>query len=144
MAEKKDMRDKKVCTKKKEKLKKRKKKNVFEKRKKTFNLFWMREPCLLVYWINMNMYLSKACKIEMLKIVFFNYFISLDNLVCKIMTHIKSLSCFAVCEYLLKQCCLIPYIRFVRVRSGEAISMLVSRVRLFQSLIELDVIDWRP
>ena len=49
MAEKKDMRDKKVCTKKKEKLKKRKKKNVFEKRKKTFNLFWMREPCLLVY-----------------------------------------------------------------------------------------------
>ena len=57
MAEKKDMRDKKVCTKKKEKLKKRKKKkrkkrkkkNVFEKRKKTFNLFWMWEPCLLVY-----------------------------------------------------------------------------------------------
>ena len=89
----------------------------------------------------MNMHLSKACEIEMLKKVFFVNFISLDNLVWKIMTHINSLSCFAVFEYFLKQCCLIPFISFVRVRSGEAISMFVWRVRLFQSLIELDVID---
>ena len=53
------------------KKKKRKKRNVFEKRKKTFNLFWTWEPYLSVYWINMNMHLRKACKIEMLKIVFF-------------------------------------------------------------------------
>ena len=51
MREKEDMRDKKVYTKNKgeSKKKKRKKRNVFEKRKKTFNLFWTWEPCLSVY-----------------------------------------------------------------------------------------------
>ena len=61
MREKEDMRDERYVQK-----RNKSQKSIWEK-EKTFSMLWTWEPCLSICWKNMNMQLSKACKIEMLK-----------------------------------------------------------------------------
>ena len=62
MKEKEDMRDKSEYVQKRKRNPKK-----YLRKGKTCSMLWRWEPCLSIYLKNMNMQLSKACKIEMLK-----------------------------------------------------------------------------